>query len=328
MLIAFTILKNWRTRQRLERGDIESLHGSSHSGRTIKTSIDYIEEQFADYLKYGELSGDWLKGKRILELGFGDNLGIALKFLSAGADQVVGIDKFYSARDSGYERQVYLALRETLNDDERLAFDQAVTLADKIVLNPERLRSINGVALEQGLHHVAELKRPFDLVISRAVIEEIYQPDELFVAMDQVLAPGGYMLHKIDLTDYGMFRENGMHPLTFLTISDRVYRLMASDSGIPNRKRIGYYRDQVSRLGYAAKFFITSVLGQGTLEPHKETIRVSEDYSGSTLELINQIRPTLGNSFKRLSDDELMVEGIFLVAQKPISNRSTLLTAT
>jgi SAM-dependent methyltransferase len=316
LLIAFTIFKNWRTRRRFSRGDIESFHGSSHSGKTVRESLAYIETQFSDYLKYGSLSVDSLKGKRILELGFGDNLGVALKFLSAGAEQVVCIDKFYSARDTSYEREIYEALRETLTSDGRRSFDDAISLHDGFTLNPARLICMNGVELERGVQNVRDLQKPFDLVISRAVIEEIYQPDELFKALDTVLVPGGYMLHKIDLSDYGMFRENGMHPLTFLTISDRVYRMMASDSGIPNRKRIGYYRDQLERLGYKSRFFVAGILGEGTIEPHKEMVTINGDFS-ATLELIRQIRPALAESFRNLPDEELMIEGIFLVAEKP-----------
>lgn len=317
LLIAFTIYKNWQTRRRFNRGEIESFHGSSHSGKKLEESLAYIEAQFSDYLKYGALSTESLAGKRILELGFGDNLGVALKFLAAGAEQAVCIDKFYSARDASYEREIYKALRGTLTDDARRLFDDAISLNDGFTLNPERLICMNGVELERGVQDLAELQRPFDLVISRAVIEEIYQPDELFKALDMVLAPGGYMLHKIDLSDYGMFRENHMHPLTFLTISDRVYRMMASDSGIPNRKRIGYYRDQLDRLGYKSTFFITSILGKGTLEPHKQTVTINEDYSAATLELIRQVRRALDAPFRHLPDEELMVEGIFMVAEKP-----------
>ncbi|MGH9962755.1 MAG: hypothetical protein ACREBC_37505, partial [Pyrinomonadaceae bacterium] len=211
----------------------------------------------------------------------------------------------------------YRALRGTLTTAEKELFDEAISLNNRFKLNPARLKSINGVALERAVQDLADFQKPFDLVISRAVIEEVYQPDELFKAIDTVHVPGGYMLHKIDLSDYGMFRENDMHPLTFLTISDRVYRMMASDSGIPNRKRIGYYRDQLEGLGYRSRFLITSILGKGTIEPHKETVEMNKDYSVSTVELINQIRPALDDSFKALPDEELMVEGIFLVAQKP-----------
>ncbi len=316
LLIAFTIYKNWRMRSRFNRGQIQTGHGSSHAAKTLSSSLAYINEQFNDYMKYGSVAAADLEGKRILEIGFGDNLGVALKFLAAGAKQVVGIDKFYSARDEKYERDVYRALRDTLNDEERKRFDAAVNLNNGIALNEASLKRIYGVDLEQGIDELSDLQQPFDLVISRAVIEEIYQPDKLFEALDRVLASGGMTLHKIDLSDYGMFRENGMHPLTFLTIPDFVYRLMGSDSGIPNRKRIGYYREQLKKLGYRSKFFITSILGVGTLEPHKESVVADVDYSRLTLDLITQIRPALDEQFRHFSDEELMIEGVFVVAKK------------
>ena len=317
LLIAFMIYKNWRTRRRFSRGEIESFHGSTHANKSLDESLAYIDEQFRDYLRYGSIKTDELRGMRILELGFGDNLGVALRFLAAGAKQVVCIDKFYSARNHDYERTVYGALRERLTETEKDSFDDAISLVGGITLNEGRLRRINGIELETAIHDLSDLEGGFDLVVSRAVIEEIYQPDTLFRAIDNTLKPGGCMLHKIDLSDYGMFGENGMHPLTFLTISEGCYRLMASDSGIPNRRRMGYYQQQVKALKYSGRFFITSILGRGTIEPHKEIVKENEDYSKVTLDLIDQIRPRLDESFEVLTDEELMVEGIFLIAQKP-----------
>lgn len=321
LLIAFMIYKNWRTRRRFSRGNIESFHGSTHTNKTLDESLAYIDQQFHDYLRYGSLRTSEIRGKRILELGFGDNVGVALMFLAAGAEQVVCIDKFYSARNEDYERAVYTALRETLTPTEKESFDDAIDLQTGITLNDARIKRINGIDLETAINDLSELKSAFDLVVSRAVIEEVYEPDRLFRAIDKILRPGGCMLHKIDLSDYGMFAENGMHPLTFLTISESCYRLMASDSGIPNRRRMGYYQQQVKELNYSGRFFITSIFGQGTLEPHQEIVKQTEDDSKVTLDLIHQIRPKLDESFRVLSDDELMVEGIFLIAQKPDADR-------
>jgi len=319
LLIAFMIYKNWRTRRRFRRGAIESFHGSTHTNKRLDESLAYIDEQFYDYLRYGSIQISELRGKRILELGFGDNVGVALMFLASGAEQVVCIDKFYSARNESYECAIYTALRQRLNETEKESFDDAISLEAGITLNDARLKRINGIDLETAVHDLTALKGGFDLVVSRAVIEEIYQPERLFRAIDKVLKPGGRMLHKIDLSDYGMFGENGMHPLTFLTISEACYRLMASDSGIPNRRRMGYYQQQVKELKYSGRLFITSILGQGTIEPHKEIVKENEDYSKVTLDLIHQIRPKLDESFSALPDEELMVEGIFLIAQKPHS---------
>lgn len=248
MIVAFGIYKNWQMRRRFNNGHIESLHGSSHAGKTVEASLSYIEEQFQDYLAYAGLGPGDLQGKRVLELGFGDNLGVALKFLIAGAEKVVCIDKFCSHRDSEHEREVYDRMRQGLTEAEAKRFDEAISVARDVIPNPNRLSCINGQLLEDAIKNLAELQQPFDLVVSRAVIEEIYEPGELFAAMDTILRPGGYMLHKIDLSDYGMFRDVGMHPLTFLTIPQATYRLMATDSGIPNRKRMEYYRKTVSTL--------------------------------------------------------------------------------
>jgi hypothetical protein len=181
-------------------------------------------------------------------------------------------------------------------------------------LNEERLQYIYGHGIEEA-DAILE-PRSFDFIVSRAVIHNVYDVDRGFEAMDRLLAPGGYMLHKIDLSDENMFSSRGMHPLTFLTIPERIYFLMASDSGKPNRKLIGDYREQMQKRGYQTKILITTVLGAGPLVPHKEQIEQGVDYSDKTLSLINAIRPRLASPYRDRSDAELAATGIFLVATK------------
>ena len=128
------------------------------------------------------------------------------------------------------------------------------------------------------------------------------------------------MTHKIDLSDYGMFSEAGMNPLTFLSIPEWVYRRMAAGSAMPNRKMIGYYRDVMTRLGYETRLFVTSIVGRGDLIPHKERLQKGLDYGETEQQLIARIRPKLALTFASLSDEDLLVSGIFLVADR---NRST-----
>ena len=52
-----------------------------------------------------------------MEIGHGDNLGVALRFLAAGAAEVICLDKFYSKRDPERQREIYLALRAQLDDE-------------------------------------------------------------------------------------------------------------------------------------------------------------------------------------------------------------------
>src|SRR5437867_6239912 len=99
LLIAFKIYQNWRMKRQFASGEIETDHGSTHSRKSLDESLSYIDEQFVDYLAYGQLTREQLRGTKILELGFGDNVGVALRFLAAGAARVVCVDKFYSRRD-------------------------------------------------------------------------------------------------------------------------------------------------------------------------------------------------------------------------------------
>ena len=326
LIIAAKIYDNWRIKRRLQSGDFESQHGSTHSNliKNTDASLNYINEQFEDYLRYSKLSVDMLRGMRIFELGFGDNVGVALKFIIAGASQAVCLDKFYSKRNLEHQREIYLALRATLSSSEKKLFDEAIDLTSGVEINDTRIHCIYGMDVENA--HDLSKGDPFDLVVSRGAIQDIYEPEAAFHAMDRLLKPGGRMLHKIDLSDQGMFRDNAKNPLTFLTIPDAIYRLMAIDSGKPNRKLMSYYQKIMSEMGYESKVLITDIIGvgevgKGAIHPHKEKIILNEDYTEASLKLVRDIRHRLIPRFKRLSDLELMVDGIFIIARKSHKGR-------
>ena len=63
--------------------------------------------------------------------------------------------------------------------------------------------------------------------------EEVFRGEQFnfidaFAAMDTLLAPGGMLLRKIDLRDYGMFFARGVHPREYSTVPDWIYGLVAS----------------------------------------------------------------------------------------------------
>jgi hypothetical protein len=318
-IVGYVLYQNWRMKRQLQSGNCESLHGATHSGKSPEASLDYIRQQFDDYLLYSGLHQEEFAGRRILELGSGDNVGVALRYLSIGAREVVCLDRFYAKRDLHQQQTIYERLRDTLGPEEKVRFDEVVNLSDGIQFNPERLRCIYGTSLEDTRELFGG--EPFDLIMSRVAIQDIYDPEPTFEAMDRLLVPGGHMLHKIDLSDQGMFRDCGLHPLMFLTIPERVYRRMAVDSGRPNRKLIGYYRQKLGELDYDAKILITSIIGsggRGDMHPHKERIEPHVDYTESRLKLVQEIRPRLSGPFRYLPDEELLIDGIFIVARKPV----------
>ena len=320
--IAYIILSTLRTRLRFALGSIASLSGSTYHHLTVEQSLAYINLVFQDFLDYGGLNEKNLAGKRFLELGPGDNVGVALRLLALGAREAVCVDKFYSTHDIEHERRIYLALREQLSARERELFDQAVTLEPTLVFNPEKIRYVYGVGA-QDADRVLE-PQSFDLILSRAVLQEIYEIDRAFACMDRLLRPGGSMVHKIDLRDYGMFSSCGFHPREFLTISDPLYYLMASDTDKPNRRMLDYYRDKMGQMGYQAQLYIVGVVEedayravQTEIRPHKTSLEYKVDYGDRHVSSIQRIRPRLAARFHRLTDEDLLAAGLFLVATKP-----------
>ena len=319
-LVGYTIAHSYWVRKRFSAGKIDSISGSTHMGRPTETSVAYINRQFDDYIRYGKITPEFLAGKHILEGGPGDNLGVGLLFLAHGAARVEAMDKFYAKQDGEQQRAIYLKLREQLNDEQKRRYDAAVDLGKEVKFNEALLKPSYGSGMEE-FGDVFEANS-FDLVVSRGVVQEIFDTERVFRGIHKVLRPGGLQMHKIDLRDYGTFSSNGHHPLTFLTLSDSVYAMMAKNSDRPSRKTIDYYRRLMKEYGYQADLFVSTIIEWGypkppkELNPHKTQIVLGTDYTQAELDMVRKIRPKLAPQFASLPDEDLIATGVFLVARK------------
>src|SRR5215211_1472176 len=239
LVVAVTIAKDQRMRWAARHGAPLSTSGATHERFSLDQSLAYIDSVFGDYLRYGGLGCSDLRGSRVLELGPGDNYGVALRFLACGAARVVSVDKFATRRNEAQQRRIYEALLANLDESARASIGNAIRLDAGIAFDVRRLQPLEGLAVEDLLHRFDP--GSFDLVVSRAVLEHLFDLDSAFAAMDEALTPGGLMLHKVDLRDHGMFSPRA-HPLTFLTVPESVYRLMTRHSGRPNRHLVDWYR--------------------------------------------------------------------------------------
>jgi SAM-dependent methyltransferase len=311
------IWRNISHKLRFLAGDVSSFEGSTHRGLTTEQSLTYINQVFADYLAYAGLSPDQLAGKCVLEIGPGDNLGVALRFLAAGCSQVVCLDKFFAERDEVRQLAIYRALRESLTPVERQRFDQATPLGGLFRPYSGRLRYIYGIGIEHAERCLKGYQ--FDYIVSRAVLMEVSDSNAALSSMDRLLKPGGYLIHKVPpLQDYQLFRPHGYHPLEYLTVSRLLYRLMTSDKGGPNRKTVAYYRAKMADMGYEYRIHIVNFVGGGLKLP-PGVVEAGPDIPGYTtaLELVRKIRPRLSREFQTARDEDLIVEDTFLVARKP-----------
>jgi SAM-dependent methyltransferase len=271
---------------------------------------------YGAYLHYAGWEDSQVPGKRILELGPGYHIGVPLLFAAQGASYVAGLDKFVPFQTGPYFSDFYSRLRDTLSPKQKADFDRAIQLQPQLALHSARIQYIYRKELAEVVNQLGA--GTFDLIASNAVIEEMYDPERTFQAQDRLLRPGGWLVHKIDLRDYGMFTKYGFPELEFLTVPEWAYRRMAEASGQPNRRRVKYYRDVARRLGYSCQIYVTYVLGVETeLIPPRSHIQRGLDYPDSSLQMIRAIRPRLAAQFRELSDADLLVQGIFLVARKP-----------
>lgn len=316
-IVGFHILENWKSSIKLRSGDSSSA-ALPHAdfGDDVNAAVAHVNDTYDSYIRNSSISSHLLDGARVLEVGPGDNFGVALTFLANGARQVVCLDRFLCIRDPAHERAIYESLRAGLSEERKRRFDDAVRLDGEIRFNPERLRYIPGVGLEEASAQVEP--GSFDLIVSMAVLEHVYDSAAAFREMDKLLRLGGSMLHGVDFRDHGLFSSGGHHPLTFLTIEDGVYRLMSSHSGLPNRNLIDFYRDALAGMNYEFRIMKARVVGEShEINPHKAELKLGEDYSDATLSLLQEIRPKLLSKFRAMSDDDLMVSAMFFVARKP-----------
>ena len=93
--------------------------GAVHHGWNAERTRAYVSEVFEDYLQYGALSRADLVGRRVLEIGPGATLGVALLFAAHGAAEVVCADRFESERDDALNRAVYAGIVASLEGEAR-----------------------------------------------------------------------------------------------------------------------------------------------------------------------------------------------------------------
>jgi SAM-dependent methyltransferase len=228
---------------------------------------------------------------------------------------VVTLDRFAVPRDARHEREIYRALIERLEPPERARAEAAVRLGEGVEFDPDRIRMMDGLAIEEAA--AALPPESFDLILSVAVLEHVYDPEASFEAMYRLLKPGGMLLHEVDLRDHGMFSAAGCHPLTFLTVSPGVWRFMTSHSGRPNRHLLNWYRAETERLGLDTRLLVHMLVGRDAPNPPIDTHAGTPVAGPPERELIEEIRPRLAKPFRDLSDDDLAAAAIFVVARRP-----------
>ena len=315
-VVATNVYQDFLRRSGLRRDQISQPDYAALPQSEVPAYLHRINSTFGDYRKYGQLTDQRLRGGSVLEVGPGETIGVALRFIGAGAASVMAVDKFVPLETSAFHQALYRALENGLDAQERVRIEAAVDLDNGVKPRPDRIEYVYGEAMED----LAQRLPPgsFDVIVSNAVLEEIYDSDRMFEGFDRLLKPGGRQVHVVDLGDYGMFSKHGFHPLEFLTIPDTIYRYMVEASGQPNRRSIDYYRATAARFGYDARIYRTWVVGEPAhLAEYQVDLQKGRDYSDEDLRRVQSVRERLLPRYRELSDEDLLTRSILIVFDKP-----------
>jgi hypothetical protein len=152
------------------------------------------------------------------------------------------------------------------------------------------IRYILDLSFEKSAEQLGAIH--FDYIISRAVLEHVYDIDKTYACRRKLICGGGRMIHKVDLSNHSSVE---LHPLQFLTYTERLWRLMSSNISWVNRCRWPQHRAALER----SRFIIEKFAPMNILD-------VSQ---------IQSIRSNLQYPFREMTDADLIINGFFVVCR-------------
>ncbi len=292
---------------RLAIGKNESDSGSTHSRYSEKESVNYIEEVFTDYKRYGSVEHfDGIAA----EVGPGDNCGVALLMRLDGCKRIDLVDRYLSNRKLEQQNKVYQALSKRHTID---IFKAKEVWDDRALIGIDwKIGQAAEVYFKQCAQNSGEI---YDFIVSRAVLEHLYNPIDALRYMLDCLKPGGKMLHKVDLRDHRMFTPNH-DELKFLEVPSSIYPLMVKNSGRPNRIFAHRYRqflEEMKSLGTIDySFLVTHLVDVGEIKPHCNFDDIELGKQKQAIAFVETHRQNIASEFCDVSSQDLAISGIFL----------------
>lgn len=273
------------------------LTGQTGRGAAAEERVQDIAQYFRDCVDayFEKLAvdpsgvGDFLAGKTLMEYGPGDLPGVAALMVARGAKKVYCVDRFPLVRLSEKNTGV---LRLLIDGSHGIERDRLLScLVDKT--NPAAgfdPRRIEYVVRPSGL---SGLRDAVDLVFSRAVLEHVNDLKATFDDMAAAMRNDATAIHLVDLRSHGLHRSN---PLDFLAWSPRLWNLMYSEKGVPNRWRVDKYREVLNCQPVAVRVL--------------EATRLASDAD------VMAVRAVLHKEFCGVNDEDLRCLGFWLVLSK------------
>jgi SAM-dependent methyltransferase len=180
-----------------------------HKAAPLDADVTYAVDLARYYPPRLRELGVNLEGARILELGPGKNLGLALIFTGYGASVTVA-DRFLCPWDGAYHPQFYARLRERW-EGPKSGIDAALASGGYSAITTVDGDDDGGLTTLES--------ESFDAVISHAVLEHIVDVAGACRELARVTRPGGVHIHQIDYRDH----RDQTRPLDHLLIPEQEF---------------------------------------------------------------------------------------------------------
>lgn len=202
-----------------------------------------------------------IKGKSVLELGPGADLGVGLILLAKGVRKYSAIDVnpliykvpkgFYDSLFTEITKRIPLANINDLKYQLQLFYEGK---SDRLNYIYDKNFSFSRLQSEM-----------FDVVFSQAAVEHFDNIENTLRNVSEIVSDGGWLLLGIDFqTHTRWIRERD--PLNIYRYSDKIYKFFFFQ-GIPNRLRPDYYIRYLEKFGWKdIKFVPKKRLSQKELE--------------------------------------------------------------
>jgi SAM-dependent methyltransferase len=223
------------------------------SSRELDRSIDYAVDHANEYMATLKTYGSDIAGKRVLELGPGSDMGLALCLIKNGASSYVGFDRnslAARAPDSFYAR-----------------------LAHRTGVDLQWLRDGHVSYVVREDFDLTTLSADIDIVVSNAAFEHFDDAATTIAQVSQIVKPGGLACITIDLQTHSRWIRDA-DPNNIYRYPERLYRLFHFP-GQPNRVRPHEYRNAFETNGWT-NIVMTP---ENRLDP-RFPARAHKDFSG------------------------------------------------
>lgn len=298
----------WKIREKI--GLIAGGGGNSHAMLSLEESVSHIECIWGWYLKYGEI--DQFHGECV-EIGPGDNAGIAMLMRHSGARSVKLLDRFRSPRNAKQQARIYQTLAQ------RYGLSYLKKGTDWQEGNISGIEWEIGVSAENFFSESVQIQKKYGAIVSCAAMEHLYDPLGCLENMILCLDPGGTMVHCIDFRDHGMFTPR-YHPLRHLDVPGPIYRLMTRSTGDQNRVLLHEYRRLLEKMAdiidFQFKIYVWMLAGEPPLESFLLIGDIHSEMWQKPLSLVSKARRQFSDEFERVDDKDLAVAGICLVVKR------------